>query len=167
VRSFDAASAACHVFTFKEGLFAAAGHDLELAVGKFAIELDDNDAIRARFDAASLRLVGDVGDGDRKKIERQAADDVLAARKFPEITFASTRVSRDGMSARIDGTLTLHGTSRELAFTARDDGERWTATITLDQRDFGIKPFSAFLGTLRVRAEVRVRVSLPSRLRSS
>jgi polyisoprenoid-binding protein YceI len=163
VRRFDAANADCTVYTFREGLLAAVGHDLTLAVTSFTIELADDDAIHARFDAASLRVTGAVSDGDRRTIERHAADDVLAARRFPEIRFRSTRVVRQGERAQIEGELTLHGATRALRCEAHDDGARWTAEVTLDQRDYGIKPFTAMLGTLRVRADVRVRVSLPSR----
>jgi polyisoprenoid-binding protein YceI len=163
VRRFDAATASCTIFTFREGLLAAVGHDLRLAVSNFAIDIGDDDAIHARFDATSLRVMGAVSDGDRRTIERQAADDVLAARRFPEIRFRSTRVRREGGRAHIDGELTLHGQTRALRLDADDDGTRWTAEVTLDQRDYAIKPFSAMLGALRVRADVRVRVSLPSR----
>lgn len=162
--SFDARTAEIHVFTFRAGLLAAAGHDLELAATEFSVDVDGAEGpVRARVAAASLRLVSHASDGDRRQIERNAADDVLDARRFASIEFAGTRIVRDGNQARVEGTLTLHGATRPLAFTARDDGEKWRAEITLDQRDFGIKPFSALFGTLRVRPDVRVRVSVPSR----
>jgi polyisoprenoid-binding protein YceI len=163
VRRFDANSASCTVFTFREGLLSAVGHDLTLAVTRFAIDIADDDAIHARFEAASLRVQGAISDGDRRTIERQATNDVLAAQRFPAIHFRSTRVVRQGAQAHIDGELTLHGQTRALSCAASDDGTQWTAEVTLDQRDYGIKPFSAMLGALRVRADVRVRVSLPSR----
>jgi polyisoprenoid-binding protein YceI len=163
VRRFDAATASCTVFTFREGLLSAVGHDLRLSLSKFAIDIADDDSIQASFDAASLRVTGAIADGDRRTIERQAADDVLAARRFPEIRFRSTRVRRNGSRAQIDGELTLHGHTRALQLDADDDGTQWTAEVTLDQRDYAIKPFSTMLGALRVRADVRVRVSLPSR----
>jgi polyisoprenoid-binding protein YceI len=163
VRRFDAATASCSVFTFREGLLAAVGHDLRLLVTHFSIELADDDTIHALFDAGSLRVTGAIGDGDRRTIERQAAADVLAARRFPEIRFRSTRVVRDGEHAHIEGELTLHGTTRALRCEAHDDGAHWIAEVTIDQRDYGIKPFSAMLGALRVRSDVRVRVELPSR----
>jgi polyisoprenoid-binding protein YceI len=163
VSRFDAANASCTVFTFREGLFAAVGHDLRLSVTRFAIDVAADDAIHARFAADSLRVEGAISDGDRRTIERQTADDVLAARRHPEIHFRSTRVVRDGDRAHIEGELTLHGATRSLRCEARDDGARWIAEVTIDQRDFGIKPFSAMLGALRVRPDVRVRVTLPSR----
>jgi polyisoprenoid-binding protein YceI len=163
VQRYDAATASCIVYTYREGLLAAVGHDLALTVTRFSIELDEGDAIRARFDASSLRAPASVSAGDRRTIERHAADDVLAARRWPEIAFRSTAVTRGQGGAHIAGELTLHGTTRPLALDARDDGAHWTVEARLDQRDFGIKPFSAMLGTLRVRPDVLVRVSLPSR----
>jgi hypothetical protein len=157
---FDATSAECLVYTYREGLLAAVGHDLCLRVSRWHVELGEGDAIAAEFDAASLRAHG-VSPDDARKIEKNAADDVLAARRFPTITFRSTRVVRDGERARIEGELTLHGTTRPLAFDAAVDGESWQAEVRLDVRDFGIKPYSAMFGTLRVRADVRVVVRVP------
>jgi polyisoprenoid-binding protein YceI len=160
----DASTADCLVYTFREGLLSAVGHDLCLRVERFAVEVtgDANaPSIVARFDAASLRATGDVAPADARKIERSAADEVLAARRFPTIEFRSTRVARDGERARIDGTLTLHGHSRELTFEATADDAAWSAEVRLDQRDFGIKPYAALLGALRVKPDVVVRIRVP------
>ena len=160
----DASTADCLVYTFREGLFSAVGHDLCLRVERFAVEVTGDaqaPSILARFDAASLRATGDVSPSDARKIERNAADDVLDARRFATIEFRSTRVVRDGERARINGALTLHGQTRPLSFDASADAAAWTAEVRLDQRDFGIKPFTAMLGALRVRADVLVRIRVP------
>ena len=160
----DASTADCLVYTFAEGLLSAVGHDVCLRVERFAVEItgDANaPTIVGRFDAASLRATGDVSPADARKIERNAADDVLAAHRFPTIEFRSTRVARDGDRARIDGTLTLHGQERALAFDATADAAAWSAEVRLDQRDFGIKPYTAMLGALRVKPDVVVRIRVP------
>ena len=160
----DASTAECLVYTFREGLLSAVGHDLCLRVERFAVEVTGEPAapsILGRFDAASLRATGDVSPADARKIERNAADDVLDARRFATIEFRSTRVTRDGERARIEGTLALHGTSRPIAFDAVADAGDWRAEVRLDQRDFGIKPFSAMLGALRVKPDVVVRIRVP------
>ncbi len=160
----DASTAECLVYTFREGLLSAVGHDLCLRVERFAVEVSGDAAapsILGRFDAASLRVTGDVSASDARKIEGNAADDVLAARRFPTIEFRSTRIVRDGERARVEGTLALHGATRPVAFDAVADAHDWRAEVRLDQRDFGIKPFSAMLGTLRVRPDVLVRIRVP------
>ncbi|MGZ3404978.1 MAG: YceI family protein [Polyangia bacterium] len=160
----DATTAECLVYTYREGLLAAVGHDLCLRVERFTVEVTGEPAapaILARFDATSLRTTGAISPGDARKIERDAADTVLAARRFPTIEFRSTRVVLDGDRAHIDGALTLHGVTRTLAVDAVADAGAWRAEVRLDQRDFGIKPFSAMLGTLRVRPEVLVAIRVP------
>ena len=160
----DASTAECLVYTYREGLLAAVGHDLCLRVERFAVEVTGDahaPTILGRFDAASLRAIGDVSPADARKIEGNAADDVLGARRFPTIEFRSTRVVRDGQRARVEGTLALHGSTRPIAFDAVADERDWRAEVRLDQRDFGIKPFSAMLGTLRVRPDVLVKIRVP------
>ena len=71
---YDASTAECLVYTFREGLLAAVGHDLCLRVTRFSIEVGDDDAIIGKFDAGSLRVTGDVSSGDARKIERDAAE---------------------------------------------------------------------------------------------
>ena len=68
---------------------------------------------------------------------------------------------RDGLRARVEGTLALHGTTRPVAFDAVADERDWRAEVRLDLRDFGIKPYTAMLGALRVRADVLVRIRVP------
>jgi polyisoprenoid-binding protein YceI len=70
-------------------------------------------------------------------------------------------VARDGDRARIEGDLTLHGVTKPISVEARDDGQHWNAKIVLDQRDYGIKPFSAMLGALKVKPNVEVTISVP------
>jgi polyisoprenoid-binding protein YceI len=172
VPCFDAQAAECLVFTHKEGLLSAIAHDLRIAVTRFTIDVDeDQRSIKARFDAASLRVLSAMRDGqpapellseaDHRKIEQNIQKDVLDAAKYPEVVFASTEVRpvEDGFA--IVGQLTLHGRTRELRFTTQATGDRQVAEIRLHQPDYGIKPYSAMLGTLRVQADVTVRVSLP------
>ncbi len=169
VLRFDERSASCRVFTRKEGALSVMAHDLELEVGRFVLELDDALAIRASFDARSLRVlhaivddrpVTSLSEKDRATIDAALAKDVLATERYPTITFTGTaRADRDGHA--IDGTLSLHGVSRPLSAHSRAVGDRQVAEIILAQPEYGIRPFRAFLGALKVRPEVRVVVSVP------
>jgi polyisoprenoid-binding protein YceI len=157
----DATTGECLVYTYREGVLSAVGHDLCLRVSHFTVDVGEGDVITAEFDATSLRATGAVSAGDARRIERNAADDVLRASRFPTITFRSTQVRRQGDRARIDGALTLHGVTQALSFEAVADATSWRADVRLDQRKFGIKPYTALLGALRVRADVLVRIRVP------
>lgn len=141
---------------------AAMGHDVDLSVTTVSFEVGDDDSISAEFDADSLQVVSEgPSESDRKDIERNAAK-TLETQKYSKIRFRSTSVVRDGDRAKIDGDLTLHGVTNPISVEARDDGTRWTAEVTLDQRKYNIKPFSAMMGALKVKPEVKVTISVPS-----
>jgi len=170
--TLDADRAECLVFTYKEGLLSPMAHDLKLRVTRLTIELDDAE-LHARFDAASLRVVcaikggreapGALSQRDRASIEDNISSDVLHSRKYPEILFDSTSLSLKEGRAEVRGTLTLHGRSRELVLSAtRGDDGRYHAETRLNQPDFGIKPFTAMLGAMKIRPEVLIRLSLPA-----
>lgn len=161
------------IFTFKDGLLSAVAHDLEIAVDRFRIEWDDARAkVTATFDTRSLRVLHPVVHGapspsslsskDLRKIEENMQRDVLGTASHPEARFESTAIEADGDAHRVTGMLTLHGQSRPLAARITREGERFVTELTLDQRDFGIKPYSAMMGTLKIKPEVRVRVRVPA-----
>jgi energy-converting hydrogenase A subunit M len=172
VPHFDAATAECTVLTYKEGLLSAVAHDLEIAVTRFDVDVEDGGkALSARFDASSLRVLhamadgkpreGALSDADKRKIENSIVADVLDAGKHPEIRFVAADVTPEGEGFRVRGELTLHGRTRAIAFVARRLGDRLVAEVQLHQPDFGIRPYSAMLGTLKVKPDVTVRCTLP------
>jgi polyisoprenoid-binding protein YceI len=82
--------------------------------------------------------------------------DVLQTQRYPEILFESTRITPQ----EVIGQLTLHGVTREVRFAWREEGEARVAEVRLDQRTWGIVPFHAMMGALRLKPEVHVRVRL-------
>jgi hypothetical protein len=170
----DPSTADCLVFTYKEGLLSAVAHDLQIRVQEFAITLDEIAwHVEARFDATSLRVVGvmrdgvahpdELGEADKRTIERSIVRDVLQADRHPDVRFTSTVAEARGDELAVGGTLALHGRTRSLVVPVRRDSGGWIAEVHLHQPDFGIRPYSAMLGTLRVRADVVVRVAIPVR----
>ncbi len=167
--------ARCRVFTFKDGLLSAVAHDLEIDVTRLAIEWkDDLSSLRATFDARSLRVLHAVHDGapapaalsdrDKRKIEASIVDEVLHASRHPEIVFEGTvKLTEPDRRVTLEGTLQLAGRTRPLTVSASRDGETWSCVTTLHQPDFGITPYSAMLGTLKIKPDLRVEVRLPSK----
>lgn len=153
-----------HVFTFKEGLLSAVAHDLDLKVGRCTVDAE-GDTIRGEFDTSSLQVVSAMKDGRpsdalstsmKADIEKNVVHDVLESRRHPTATFETKRVE----ASEIEGELTLHGVTRPVR-GARSAEAGWdVAEFRFDQRDFGIKPYSAMLGTLKIKPEILVRVKL-------
>lgn len=169
---FDAKSAEVLLFSYKDGLLAKVAHDLKMRVDEFSIDVaDDLSSVKATFQANRVSVVnamkdgrddhGTLGDGDKKKILANLSDDVLDSRRYPTITFESTSVREQGQTRVVTGNLTLHGQTRTVSATVREDGSSWTTDVTLQQPDFGIKPYKALGGALKVKPEVRVTVRVP------
>jgi hypothetical protein len=174
--TFDAGSADCRVFTFKDGALSALAHDLELRVTRLAIEVQQSGrdhTVTATFDASSLVVVHALKNGqptdqlsesDRRKIEKTIVSDVLDVRKHPQIRFEATAVAQrfpGGDGFVLTGQLTLQGRRRTMGLQARPHNGRMTVEATVHQPDFGIRPYSALLGALKLRPDVQVRISLP------
>jgi polyisoprenoid-binding protein YceI len=162
------------VFTFKDGLLSKIAHDLKLRITRFSVELDPAaSSVSAELDAGSLVVVNAMHDGeeapkalsdaDKQKIETQIRKEVLETDRHEIVRFRGSPLERraDG-GYSVSGELTLHGTTRPLRIETRLEGGRHVAEVELHQPDYGIVPFKAMMGTLKVKADVRLRLSLPS-----
>jgi hypothetical protein len=168
---FDASTAECLVFTRKSGLLAGVGHDLKLRVERFQVAIEP-DGIRGRFDPSSLRVVcarvgahdapGALSERDRREIEATIAREVLDTQRHPLIEFrAGLPVLTVPAEARLEGMLNIRGRERRLAVTIRREDDRAVVEASIHQPDFGIRPYAAMLGALRVRPDVQVRLTTP------
>ncbi len=141
-----------------------AGHDLVLEVTSWQATLDTGDApsLELSADPTSLRVVEGKGgvqplDDDGKADIRKGIDTDVLKRKA--IHFRSTSVEqRDGTLA-VRGELELAGSTAPTSFevSVGDDGAL-SASTKLRQSDWGIKPYSALFGALKVNDEVEVVV---------
>jgi polyisoprenoid-binding protein YceI len=159
------------VQAFAEGLLSAFGHDPVLAIKVFAGEVQ---FVPGSFESASLKIVikadsivltDEVKEKDRLEIEQTMREQVLEIAKYPEIVFVSssisvTRLAEGRYRARVIGDLTFHGvTQKNLWITTQASvtGEELRAQgdFSLKQSDFGIKPFSAVGGTIKLKNELK------------
>jgi polyisoprenoid-binding protein YceI len=151
------------VRTSRTGTVAKAGHDLLIHVTKWSGTLQTGDApsVALDADASSLKVREGTGgmmaldDGDLANIEQTIDDDVL---KRQDISFRSTRVEEtpDGLS--VTGDLTLRGTTRPVAFDLALADGRVRGTAVVKQTEWGMKPYTALFGALKVADEVRVEI---------
>lgn len=170
---FDPNNAECRVFTFKEGLLSAVAHDLELIVRRFEIDLaDDRSRVRAHFDPRSIEVVDAIVDGrrapdtlsarDKAKIQSNIVSDVIPVKKHPDIRFESTEVEHADGGWRVHGRLELAGRTKDLLVQTKRDGDTDVAEVVLHQPDYGIKPYSAMLGALKIKPDIRIELRLPA-----
>ena len=159
-----------HVHVYREGMAQRIGHDLVMQVRRWsaAAELAADGVLTAiEFSASpsSLEVVGAHGGarpltaGDRSEIRRNLETRVLGD---DPIRFSSESVERHGDELRVGGALTLAGATRGVSFELAHaaGGSRVSGTVTVAQSEWGIEPYRAFLGALRVRDSVDIVVDL-------
>jgi polyisoprenoid-binding protein YceI len=158
--------------TFRDGLAAQAGHDLTIEAIRWSGELEVNDdlspaGLDLRIDMGALVVREGTGgvkpltDRDRREIAVTARK-LLASDRYPEAVFAAAGFEPNaGGGGEISGTLTVRGQARPLrAKVSQSGADRYHAEAHVVQSDYGIKPYTAFLGALRVRDAVDVAVDL-------
>ncbi len=163
------------VRTTRTGAASKAGHNLLIEVTSWnaTLQLSDHLAdtrLTLSADSQSLRVIEGsggiqaLGDEDRASIEQTINDEVL---KGGVIEFQSMGVELIDGGLRVRGELELLGARRPIAFELGlgADG-RLTGEATVKQSDWGIKPYSALFGTLKVADEVKIAVDgrVPSAL---
>ncbi|MBF0386911.1 MAG: YceI family protein [Candidatus Omnitrophica bacterium] len=177
MKTYNQTTAACYIYTFKKGLLSALAHDLKIQVFKFEIKTTgstkdtaDWKNIEARFDAASLRTVCAMKDGarspaklsdqDKRDIDRNIINAVLHSQEFPGITFRSSSITRRKSGVVIKGALTICGQTRTITLPVQELNTCYRSELVIDQRDFGIQPFSALMGAMQIKPEIIVRIEL-------
>lgn len=173
MQRFDQTSAVCQLFTYKEGVLSYLAHDLRISVTSFIIEIDGTDHfIDARFDARSLRVDCVIENNrerpdllsprDRDEIDNIIIRDLLHPDRYPEIVLVSSSFSEVDGNYLVNGPLSLHGQTKEVSFVVqKGDSRLYVSDIRLHLPDFGITPFSAFLGAIKVKPDVLVHVEIP------
>ena len=158
--------------TFRDGLAAQAGHDLTIEATRWSGVLGVNEDLSpanldVRIDMGALVVRDGTGgvkpltDRDRREIAVTARK-VLASDRHPEAVFAAAGFEPEaGGGGEISGTLTIGGQARPLKVHVTQTGaDRYHAEAQVVQTDYGIKPYTAFFGALRVRDAIDIAVDL-------
>lgn len=156
------------VKTTRTGLGAKAGHDLTIEVTSWRAEVTLDTAEPAR---SAVSLTADVDsfevregtggikpltDSDRADIKKTVREKVLNTGRYPTIAFASTSVAGTPESFAIEGDLTISGTTQPVTVHGSITDDRAKGEAQVVQSRWGIKPFTAFLGALKLSDEVKI-----------
>ena len=157
------------VFTFKEGVLSRVAHDLRLSAQRFQIEFEDGQ-VKARFPADKFQVDGVMQRGrlrrhllstkDNRDILDNMARDVLFSRRHREIRFQGRYEAQPDI-IQITGELHLVGRRRAISFSLQRNEGRLAGEVTLTPSQWGIRPFSALMGTMRVQDRVVITFDLP------
>jgi len=145
----------------KAGLLSAAGHDHTINAPISSGTIRESAAPRVEFTVETARMTvkpdPKVDAKTQAAIQKDLEEMTLETRKFPQITFRSSRIEKlaDGQW-KVDGDLALHGVTKPVSLTVKRTGDSYSAHTVLKQTDFGIKPISVAGGTIKVKNEVEI-----------
>ncbi|MDQ6816021.1 MAG: YceI family protein [Actinomycetota bacterium] len=153
------------VHTYREGVAQKVGHDLIIEVREWraTVEVKEDGtpgAISLEVDPSSLQVleghrgVKPLTDKDRADIRSNIDEKILRGRP---ISFTSNAVDHDDGRLAVRGELTIAGAPRPASFelSIGADG-RVGGTLLVTQSEWGVKPYRAFMGALKVRDSVEV-----------
>ena len=161
-QNFGPDNASLTIRTGRTGGAAKAGHDLVIEVESWQATLDPGaqPALTLAADSRSLRVLQGTGgiksltESDKTDIKKTIDKEVL---KGCDIEFRSSDVTEtpDGLSVR--GELSLNGKQAPVTFDlALGEGGGVHGSAQLTQSAFGMKPYSALFGALKVADDVEV-----------
>src|SRR3984957_9048714 len=160
-KAIDTQRSTITIHVGKSGLLAAAAHDHTINAPISSGILQETPAPRIEFgvETASMTVKPDpkVDTKTQATIQMDMEETTLDAKKFPEITFRSTRIEKSGNGQwKVDGDLSLHGVTRSVSLNVKQSGDSWVTRTVLKQTDFGIKPISIAGGMVKVKDEIQI-----------
>lgn len=157
--------------TTRAGLAAKAGHDLTIEVTRWSAHAVVPGEDQGGLASATLSAEADLGSlttregsggamplsqADRDEIDSTARR-ILADRGNATATFKSSQVRALSDGGEIEGTITINDAAQPLRLRLTEQGPgHYRGTGTITQSAHGIKPYSAFLGTLKLQDEVKL-----------
>jgi polyisoprenoid-binding protein YceI len=158
------------VRAFASGMLSAFGHSPTLAVREFAGEARfaegtiEEAFLRINVKAASLTVIDQISEKDRREIENTMNQRVLETQKYPDIVFESSNISASKAGngqywVNLVGQLSLHGVTRDQPLAAQvaliGDSLRAHGEFSLLQTMYGIDVVSLAGGTLKLKDELK------------
>jgi len=155
-------------FEVKHMMFAKVRGRFTDVQGTLAIGPEADDA---ESRASVVIGAASIDTGQAQRDEHLRSPDFFDAERFPELTFESRSVVRDGEALTIVGDLTIRDVTREVELSVEETGrgiDPWgnervgfSATAVIDRRDFGLTWNQALeAGGVLVGNEVRITIEV-------
>lgn len=169
VWTLDASDGELLIRTGVSGRAARMGHRLTIAMkswqatvgwagaepvsAQLAVEVDSFEVLRGEGGVKGLS-------GPEKALVKSNALKSLNAGRYPEIRFTADTIDKTDEGYRLTGKLHIRGKSRKHVIDLRteDLSGAWqmSAESSVRQTEYGVKPYSLLMGSVRVADEVSV-----------
>jgi polyisoprenoid-binding protein YceI len=169
VWNLDESAGELVVKTGVTGRAARMGHRLTIAMDSWRAEVrwaaGEPTGVDLTVEVGSLRVVRGEGgvkglSGPEKTVVRSNAMKAFDADRFPQICFRAEDIQQTDDGYRLAGTLEIHGKTRERVVDVQleelDDAWRMSCDTEVRQTEFGIKPYSILMGSVKIADTVTV-----------
>jgi polyisoprenoid-binding protein YceI len=167
--TLDASDGELLIRTGVAGRAARMGHRLTIAMRRWqaavgwagaepvsaelTVEVDSFEVLRGEGGVKGLS-------GPEKALVKSNALRSLDAGRYPEIRFTADTIDKTDEGYRLTGELHIRGKSRKYLIDLRteDLGQAWqmSAESSVRQTEYGVKPYSLLMGSVRVADEISV-----------
>lgn len=118
-----------------------------------AVDVESFDVLRGEGGVKALSK-------PEKALVRSNALRSLNVGRYPQICFTAETIDETDYGYRLAGSLQIHGRTRKqvIDLHTEDLGDSWrmSSRAAVRQSDFGVKPYSLLMGSLKVANEVTV-----------
>ena len=150
----------------KTGLLRGKTH--VFVFGKYRGKVDYNDRnpelskVQFEIESKSIMCLDTwVSDKDKVKIIRAALDDMLAADKYPAISFVSNHVTaKTPTMFEVTGSLSIRGVIKDATVSVAKNADTYDGTAVVNMKDYGLKPPTAALGAVGTKDLMKVTFHL-------
>jgi polyisoprenoid-binding protein YceI len=179
--SIDSQQSKIEIQVAKDGFLKAFGHDHLVSATRYSGEVQfdsakvEESSVVFTVETTAMKVI-DPGESEKDRNDVQATmlgKDVLDSTQYPQIKFSSSSVkskpgSNGNLDLQIEGTLLLHGTTKLLTVPVQlrvggDGALIADAEVSLLQSDFGIAPYKAVGGTVRVKDKLKLTFHIVAR----
>ena len=151
----------------KTGFLSGKVHNLSFA--RFKGDVQDSGKLVFTVESKSIACEEDwVSEKDRRKIIAYALDDMLEAKRYPEIRWiSSSPVPETKEATTIQGQLTIKDKTHPVAVSVNPQPEEngrkwWSGSAQIKLSDFDLERPSAAFGTIGTKDEMQLNFRLAS-----
>lgn len=161
-----------HIFSYKEGVLSKLGHDLRFSAKRFQIDIQDDRSFVVTLFLKDLELDGAMIHGslspstlsakDQREIRETCQSKVLNTARFDTAKVAGNVAGDlESGTATLKGSLELNGNKKSISFNISKKENRIVGATSITPSEWGIQPYRALMGTLKIQDRVDVRFDLP------
>lgn len=117
---------------------------------------------KANPESASLMFtvaVNSINTGKGMKNKHAVSDKWFDAETYPNITFKSSSVSKEGDAYKVTGIMSIHGVSKEMTIPFAFNNNSFSSQFSVNRLDFGVGTMKGM--SKKVSNEIKLDVTIP------